>query len=263
MEGWGVADAYERYMGRWSRQVAHGFLRWLGAPPDRSWLDVGCGSGALIEAVARCSRPRRLAAVDPSPGFAVHVAARLPGTACAVARAEALPLTDGSFEVVVAGPVLNFADTGAALAEMRRTARSLVAAYVWNYGGRMELLQAFWPVAAELDPAAVRLDEARRFGASGRAEALAAAFVAAGLREVEVEPVEITMAFRDLDDCWSPFLGGRGPAPAYCATLDEEGRRALRRRLGETLPVGRDGSIRLAARAWAPASCAGPAEVGR
>lgn len=39
-------DANERCMGRWSRQLAPRFLRWIDAPPGRRWLDVGCGTGA-------------------------------------------------------------------------------------------------------------------------------------------------------------------------------------------------------------------------
>jgi ubiquinone/menaquinone biosynthesis C-methylase UbiE len=120
MERWGIAGAYERYMGRWSREVAGDFLQWLGVPVGLAWLDVGCGTGALTEAIVHRLRPSRVMAVDTSPGFVAHVAAHSPRIACAVARAEALPLVDRSFDVVVAGLVLNFTDSGTTLAEMGR-----------------------------------------------------------------------------------------------------------------------------------------------
>jgi len=141
-----------------------------------------------------------------------HVATRLPEAVCAVARAEALPLAGRSFDVVVAGLVLNFTDVEAALAEMRRVARSLVAAYVWDYGGGIERLRAFW-AAAELDPAD------------------------AGLRRVEVGSIEIAIRLRDLDDRWRPFLGGQGPAPAYCARVVRGGAWEERRRPQDGWPV--------------------------
>src|SRR5262245_35389105 len=34
------ADAYDRYMGRWSRAIGEKFLAWLDLPAHRSWLDV-------------------------------------------------------------------------------------------------------------------------------------------------------------------------------------------------------------------------------
>ena len=57
--------------------------------------------------------------------------------------------------------------------------------------------------------------------------------------------------FADFDDYWLPFLGGQGPAPGYCTKLPEPAREALRERLRSSLPVTRDGTIPLMARAWA------------
>ena len=125
-----------------------------------------------------------------------------------------------------------------------------VAAYVWDYAGRMELMRHFWDAAVALDPAAVELDEGRRFPLC-QPGPLAEIFRGVGLSTVEVRAIDVPTVFRDFDDYWSPFLGAQAPAPAYAMSLSEERRAALRERLRATLPVEHDGSIRLIARAWA------------
>ena len=132
-----------------------------------------------------------------------------------------------------------------------------VAAYVWDYAGRMELMRRFWEAAAALDPAAASLDEGRRFPVC-RPEPLARLFGDAGLAEVEVRPIEVPTRFRDFDDYWAPFLGGQGPAPGYAMALDEPRRAMLREELRARLPAASDGSIPLVARAWAARGVARP-----
>jgi hypothetical protein len=125
-----------------------------------------------------------------------------------------------------------------------------VAAYVWDYAGRMEFMRFFWDAAAELDPNASNLDEGVRFPLC-RPDALEALHIRAGLRDVRVTSIEIRTDFVDFDDYWRPFLGGQGPAPAYSMSLDETARGRLRDLLRRRLPVKPDGSISLIARAWA------------
>ena len=48
---WASGDAYEPYVGRWSRLIARQFVTWLGVPPNKDWLDVGSGTGALCEVI--------------------------------------------------------------------------------------------------------------------------------------------------------------------------------------------------------------------
>jgi hypothetical protein len=127
---------------------------------------------------------------------------------------------------------------------------AVVAAYVWDYAGGMELMRRFWDAAAALDPAAAELDEGRRFPLC-REEPLASLFGGAGLREVAVRAIDVPTRFRDFDDYWNPFLGGQGPAPGYAMALGEDERAALRERIRAGLPAGPDGSIGLVARAWA------------
>jgi SAM-dependent methyltransferase len=248
-------ELYEPYVGRWSRKVAPEFLAWLAAPPGLAWLDVGCGTGVLAQSIAASQAPRRLAGIDPSAGFLDH-ARRQPGLAGALlqqASAQALPFADASFDRVVAGLVLNFVpEPAAAVAEMARVAArgATVALYVWDYAGKMELMRRFWDAACELDPRACELDEGRRSPVC-RPEPLADLFRAAGLAEVAGRAIDVPTVFRDFDDYWTPFLGGQAPAPRYCMALDEAARGALRERLRARLPVARDGSIALVARAWA------------
>jgi hypothetical protein len=125
-----------------------------------------------------------------------------------------------------------------------------VALYVWDYADQMELMRRFWDAAIALDPRAHEYDEGRRFQIC-RPEPLRALFQEAGLSEVETRAIDVPTIFRDFDDYWTPFLGGQAPAPAYCMSLDEEHRAALRERLRGSLPTEPDSSIRLIARAWA------------
>ena len=251
---WERGEPYEQYVGRWSRQVAPQFLAWLNIAPRRRWLDVGCGTGALSVAILdRCS-PSSVAGIEPSEGFLRKAAGQLAGrVVLRQADAEAIPLGDGSVDVTVSGLVLNFVPDGrAALREMARVtaAGGTIAAYVWDYGGRMELMRHFWDAAVELNPDAAKLDEGSRFPLC-RPEALEALFTDAGLARTEVSAIDIPTNFSGFDDYWQPFLGGQGPAPAYAMALDETRRARLRDLLQEHLPLQADGTISLVARAWA------------
>jgi SAM-dependent methyltransferase len=251
---WERGSPYEQYVGRWSRQVAPLFLSWLSIPAGRRWLDVGCGTGALCAAIVdRCS-PSSVAGVEPSEGFLKTAQENLAGrVALHQGSATAIPLGDTSVDVVVSGLVLNFVpDQRTALLEMVRVTRKggTIAAYVWDYAGKMELMRFFWDAAVDLAPEAAKLDEGVRFPLC-RPEALEKLFVSAGLEEVEVKPIDIRTPFANFDDYWQPFLGGQGPAPAYAMSLDETARVRLRDRIRARLPTAANGSISLTARAWA------------
>lgn len=251
---WERGDPYERYVGRWSRRVAPRFLAWLAISPGQRWLDVGCGTGALCGAIADYCAPALLAGIEPSEGFLDTARQRLGDRAdLRNGSAAAMPFRPEAFDVVVSGLVLNFVpDPHAALGEMRRVTRAggTIAAYVWDYGDGMQLMRAFWDTAVALDPQAAALDEGTRFPLCRR-EALAGLFAAAGLRDVRTAAIDVPTLFSSFDDYWQPFLGGQGPAPAYAMSLAEDARARLRERLRKELPVRDDGSIALAARAWA------------
>ena len=254
-EVWENAESLERYVGRWSRLVAREFVAWLQVPPGSRWLDVGCGSGALTETVLAEAGPESIEGVDTSEAFVAYAASRVtdPRASFAVADAQALDRPGAAYDAVASSLVLNFLpDPARGAAEMRRVVRpgGVVAGYVWDYAGEMQLMRRFWDAAAELDPAAADLDEGRRMAGCNPAD-LEALFSGAGLEEVETRAIDVPTVFADFDDYWSPFEGGQGPAPGYCASLPPDRRAALRERLRETLPAAADGSISLVARAWA------------
>jgi SAM-dependent methyltransferase len=254
LDTWERGSPYEQYVGRWSRRVAPLFLSWLSIPAGRRWLDVGCGTGALCAAIVdRCS-PSSVDGVEPSEGFLRTAKENLAGRVVVhQGSATTIPLGDASVDVVVSGLVLNFVpDPQAALAEMTRVAAKggTIAAYVWDYAGKMELMRHFWDAAGKLDPDAARMDEGVRFPLC-RPEALEQLFAGAGLEQVEVRAIDMPTLFANFDDYWQPFLGGQGPAPAYAMSLDEIARTRLRDCLRERIPSTANGAISLTARAWA------------
>jgi SAM-dependent methyltransferase len=254
-EAWASGDAYEPYVGRWSRLLAREFLKWLGVAPGSRWLDVGCGTGALSKAILQETAPGRVKGIDRSDGYIAHVQKQIQDDRARfeVGDAQALADDSQSYDAVVSGLVLNFVpQPEQAVNEMRRVARSdgIVAAYLWDYAGEMQLIRHFWNAAAALDPHAVDLDEGRRFPLC-RPGPLRELFQGAGLKMVEVRAIDISTHFKDFDDYWSPFLGGQGPAPSYAMSLSKEKRLALRERIRAGLPFAHDGSIPLMARAWA------------
>jgi len=252
---WAAGDLYEPYVGRWSRLGASEFLKWLAVPAEKDWLDVGCGTGALTQNILDHASPKSVKGVDPSSGFIEYAKARLTSgrVSFEVTDAQSLSIDTASFDAAVAGLVLNFVpQPSRAVAEMARVVRpgGVVAAYVWDYAGKMELMRYFWDAAVALDPAAYELDEGRRFPIC-QPEPLTELFTKAGLHRVEVRPIDIPTDFRDFDDYWSPFLGGQAPAPGYAMSLSEERRATLRDRIQSKLPIAKNGAIHLIARAWA------------
>ena len=254
VDEWSSGDAYEAYVGRWSRAVARQFVEWLGASRGRRWLDVGCGTGALTAAIVDGVEPVEVVAVDASPAYLGDARRRLGNPRIRFEVADATSLTmHSSFDVAVSGLVLNFlSDPGAAVAGMRRAVVSggVVGAYVWDYAGRMELMRYFWDAACRLDESARDLDEGVRFPLC-RPERLTALWEEAGLSSVETTAIQVATEFKDFNDYWEPFLGRQGPAPGYLMSRSEPQRLALREAVRASLPVSTDGSISLMARAWA------------
>ena len=252
---WDSGDAYEPYVGRWSRPVARAFLGWLAVPPGRRWLDVGCGTGALAEAVLALSAPGEVVGIDPSRAYVAFARDRVtdPRARFEVGDARALRAADATFDAVVSGLVLNFVpEPERALSEMARVAHpgGVVAAYVWDYAEGMRMIRHFWDAAVELDPSTRELDEGRRFPLCAP-EPLADLFRRAGLGEVEACAIDVPTVFRDFGDYWTPFLGGQAPAPGYAMSLSEERRAELRERIRAGLPTDQKGEHPLTARAWA------------
>ncbi len=255
-DAWQAAANYDAYMGRWSRKIAPPFLDWLGAPDNGDWLDVGCGTGALSQAILAEAAPASVTGIDASEGFVGHAAATTADPRARFRRgdAQAIDLPDASHDAVVSGLVLNFVpDRRAMLSEMARIARpgGRLGFFVWDYpGGGVAFMRAFWRAAAALDPDAVALSEDRRFPDCTEAglRGLAAEVWGPG---VETTALKVPTRFRDFADYWTPFTLGAGPAPGYCVSLPPDRREQLRKKLERDLPREPDGSIALTARAWA------------
>jgi len=251
-EIWAKGDAYEAYVGRWSRAVAAEFLDWLAAGPQLRWLDVGCGTGALTATILDRCDPVAVLGVDASEGFLASATARVDDARARFELGDAARLPAAAADVAVSGLVLNFLpDPSAAVAAMRAAAPTgVVATYVWDYAEKMELMRHFWDAAVALDPKGHDVDESARFPIC-RPDRLDALWRDAGLVDVTSRAIDVPTVFADFDDYWTPFLGGQGPAPAYAMSLDAPRRDALRDRIRAGLPVAADGSISLIARAWA------------
>jgi SAM-dependent methyltransferase len=243
-------------MGRWSRPVAPAFLAWLAAPPHQDWVDVGCGTGALTQAILETAQPRSVVGVDPSTEFLDLARVQIPDPRVSflTGGAEAIPLPGDSADLVVSGLALNLvSDYHAGLREKIRVARAggTVAAYVWDFAGEMQPVRAFWDAAAALDPAASNYDHATRFPIC-QPEPLGELFRGEGFARVDVAALSIPLSVRDFDEYWRPhLLPGSSHAQRYMATLNPAQHEALRARLQASLSLEADGTLRLTARAWA------------
>jgi SAM-dependent methyltransferase len=252
---WAAGSSYEDFMGRWSRLLAREFVSWLRIPRGVHWLDVGCGTGALADAVCNEADPASVVGCDPATPFIEYARehARDARQSFVIAGAGSLPRRPGGYGSVTSLLALNFLpDAEGAVHELRSVAapRATVSACVWDYSDGMLFLRHFWDAAVSQDSAASALDEGNRFPLCRR-DALTGLFRDSGLSDVCCEPIEILTAFGGFDDYWRPFLAGTGPAPSYVASLGADRRAILERKLEEKLRQGPDGTISFTARAWA------------
>ena len=240
------ADAYGRFMGRFSEPLAAQFAAFLRLAPGQDVLDVGCGPGALTAVLAVELGPEHVSALDPSESFVAAVRARLPGVDARPGTAEALPWPDDSFDCAAAQLVVHFmADPAAGIAEMARVTRAggTVAATVWDFADGTAPLSAFWLAAKEIDPAAP--GEADRPGT--RDGQLAALLRQAGLSEIDATALTVTLSFASFDEWWTPLTFGVGPAGGYLAGLDDAHRAAIRAACARLFP---NAPFTLPARSW-------------
>jgi len=242
-----AAEAYDRFMGRYSTRLAPAFADFAAVPPGQLALDVGCGPGALTAELVRRLGAEAVAAVDPSESFVGAARARHPGVDVRQAPAEDLPFPDDAFYASLAQLVVHFmSDSVAGLAEMRRVthAGGVVAACVWDLAGGRAPISPFWQATRDLGYDA--MDESGLPGAhQGHLSEL---FEEAGIGSVEEEAISAAVEHATFEEWWEPFTLGVGPAGAYARTLDETRLAAVRERCRELLP---DPPFTLTVYAWA------------
>ena len=250
------ANAYETFMGRWSRLVAPQLVEFAALPDGGRFLDAGSGTGSLAFAIGERHRQAHIVGIDPSREYIEYASSRNPfgdRASFEVGDAQRLSFADSTFDAAVSLLVFNFIpDPSKALSEVRRVTKpgGSVSAAVWDYGEGMRMLRVFWDAAVAMDPTAEKLDEKRM--PLCRAGQLSELWRKGGLEGVRERPIEIEMRFASFTDYWEPFLLGQGPAGAYARGLTQRQRTALegelKRRLGSLVDRG---AFELPARVWA------------
>ncbi len=218
--GFDDGEAYEQFMGRWSREIGKAFLTWLQPPERAHWLDIGCGTGIFTELISDTCAPASVIAIDPSESQIGLARTRVTPmkTEFRIADAQHLPFPDKSFDIVASALVVNFISKKAdAMSQMRRVVRpgGLVAACVWNF-------------AAELSPSGPLRRAMRRIGIeappipgtdTSRPAVLADLLQEAGLKELDTESIEVTVSFRDFDDFWHSQTPHYAPTTSIIAAM--------------------------------------------
>ena len=250
------AEAYERFMGRWSRLVAPLLVHFTGIPDAGEVLDVGSGTGSLAFSIAKRKVHSHVLGIDPSKEYVEYANSQnsFPDrVSFQIGDAQQLRFPDATFQTSVSLLVFNFIpDTKKALSEIRRVTKAggLISAAVWDYGEGMRMLRVFWDAAASVDAAAGKHDE--KHMPLCRAGELAQLWKQSGLEHVHEQPLDITMRFESFADYWDPFLLGQGPAGAYVRSIDGDHLRSLRSAVKRQLSTKTsDEPFALTARAWA------------
>jgi SAM-dependent methyltransferase len=242
-----AADAYDRFMGRYSTPLAPLFTDFTGIDAGGRAIDVGCGPGALTAELVERLGPDAVAAVDPSEPFVAAVSERFPGVTVRHASAEALPFAEQEFDAALAQLVVHFMnDPVGGLREMARVTApgGVVAASVWDHGGGQGPLSLYWEAVHELDPAVD--DESQLAGATeGHLTEL---FRQAGMEDVVEDGLWVAVEHASFDEWWEPYTLGVGPAGAYVVGLDPAGQERLREVCRTRLPQA---PFIVRARAWA------------
>lgn len=227
-----AAEAYARFMGRYSEPLADQFVDLAGVRPGMRVLDVGCGPGALTARLVDRLGADCVAAIDPSAPFVAATRDRCPGVDVRQGSAESLPFADDAFEMALASLVVHFMhDPVRGLREMGRVA-SVIGATTWDHAAGQGPLSTFWRAVRDLDPGAA--DEAA-LPAAGEGS-LGALAREAGLHGIIESTLTVSVPYASFDEWWATYTLGVGPAGDHVTRLDDARRAALRARCAELLP---------------------------
>lgn len=123
----GVADVYERARPGYPDEA----VRWLAGGEPQDVVDLGAGTGKLTRALVALGH--RVTAVEPLPEMLDQLRAAVPEAIGLSGSAEAMPLPNGSADVVTVAQAYHWFDHGPALREIARVLRPGGSiALVWN-----------------------------------------------------------------------------------------------------------------------------------
>lgn len=251
---WGDAIGYEGYVGRWSREIAPAFVRWLDVRSNLKWLDVACGTGALTSAIVATASPSEVTACDLSLNYLKHAQSSGPHQRVRFisGNAQNLPFPAGTFDVVVCGLVLNFLDADSAIEEQRRVILpgGCIAAYVWDYAAGYQLTRVFWDAAIAVDPSAAKYDPGRNCPLCN-SDALLALFRKHGLEDVAATQLDGVAHFPNFSAYWQSLDARQGSLAKYLSQINEPTREKIKTTLSTTLHREHPSALNLQLRAFA------------
>lgn len=238
-EGWGTKDAagYDALAGRVTSQLADPLLDAVGAGQGTRLLDVATGPGYVAErAAARGAEP---VGVDLSEAMLEYARARLPDVELVRGDATALPFADECFDAFVcAFLLLHLGRPELAAAEAARVlvADGRAAFSVWDEPSRSRWL-------------GVLLDAVRDAGATPPADlpaglpifhfaddgTFAELLAGAGLVDVGVERIELSLHVESSDELWSGLVAGTVRLRPLVLSQAAEMQQAIRARFDEAL----------------------------
>lgn len=251
---WSSGENYDNYMGRWSSLVAYQFVPWVNAEKDLDWLDLGCGTGQLSEAIFEIAKPNKVVGIDQSAGFLQLAQEKLKAFKfrCEHGNATQLAQPNSTFDVAVSGLCINFlSNSEKGIQEMYRVVKpgGKVGIYVWDYSGKMEFVRLFWDAVQEVDKGSKRFDEGKNASIC-RPHELESIFLRIGLESIDVAEINIDMRFSSFDNYWLPFFYGQGMLGKYLLSQSQNNQIRLKHSLESRIHKKDDGSFNLKARAW-------------
>src|SRR5215469_1216903 len=225
-------EAYDRYIGRWSRLFVPAVLAAAKVAPGQRVLDVSTGTGeAALITLLIIGASGLMIGADISPAMVEAARARLnePSFWPVAADGQALPFADGSFDAVTCQLGLQFfPDPALGLLEFRRVLRlgGCAAACVISTPDRA-------PMAGILADAISRfLPEQRNIlylsFALADPKRLEQLLASAGFREIRVGREIREYIIQSFEDYWEPIEAGIGSIPQAYLTLSDADRRSVR-----------------------------------
>jgi SAM-dependent methyltransferase len=247
-ENWDNIQGYEMYVGRWSRALSLDFVHWLNACAALKWMEIGCGTGALTQAIAETYDPSSLLALDKSEAYLTKARENGKLSKVSFLRVDLDSfLPEGEFDNITSGLVLNF------LPHTEKTLRSLMSnlrnggqlsAFVWDYGGHYQPMRHFWDAAKEVSAVAKDFDTGIKFEIC-RKEKLISLFESLGLTHVEFTNLERIAMFQNFDDYWLPIASAQGSVTEFISILTEKEKDNLKETIRRRLPIALNGEIKL------------------